>query len=359
MDEVVAQIVEDVTDADGVARIDLVVGTHRHRDHVSGFAQPHWSAVEVGEVWMPWTEDPKDPIATRIRERQSAVARALALAVEQLAADAPERALAENALANARAMDTLHRGFAGSPVRRFLPRGRAVVSDPGGAPLAGGKVVASVLGPPRDEAIIRDMDPPQGAGYLRIAGGGAAEQEAAPFGASWTVDPRVLAEDERLQRLLLTGKRREAIEQAADVNLFGIAVALEKAINGTSLVLAFRLGHACLLFAGDAQWGTWRRMLDSRDATALLERTSFVKVGHHGSHNATPRRFVELLAGRADPPDCWAMVSTRTMARWKEIPKPELIDALRGVTRVARSDEGAAAPFASTDDAYIDAFVPV
>jgi beta-lactamase superfamily II metal-dependent hydrolase len=360
MEEVVGRIVEDVTDADGVARIDLVVGTHRHRDHVSGFALPKWSAVEVGEVWMPWTEDPEDPVATRIRERQSAVARALTLAAQHLAADAPERALAENALANARAMDTLHRGFAGSPVRRFLPDGQAVVSDPGGAPLAGGKVVASVLGPPRDDAIIRDMDPPQGAGYLRlITGGGAAEDEPPPFGASWTVDPEALAQDERLERLLLSEKRRAAIEAAADVSLFGVAVALEKAINGTSLVLAFRLGDACLLFSGDAQWGTWKRLLDSRDATALLERTSFVKVGHHGSHNATPRRFVELLAGRPDPPPSWAMVSTRTMSRWKEIPKAELIDALGGVAQLARSDEAAAAPFAGAGDAYIDAFVPI
>src|SRR5689334_3541728 len=58
MKDIVEQIIADVTDADDVARIDVVVGTHRHKDHVSGFANPAWADVEVKEVWMPWTEDP-------------------------------------------------------------------------------------------------------------------------------------------------------------------------------------------------------------------------------------------------------------------------------------------------------------
>jgi glyoxylase-like metal-dependent hydrolase (beta-lactamase superfamily II) len=47
------------------ARIELVVCTHRHRDHVGGFKDPAWKGVEVGEVWMPWTEDPDDLAARR------------------------------------------------------------------------------------------------------------------------------------------------------------------------------------------------------------------------------------------------------------------------------------------------------
>ena len=55
-------------------RIDLLIATHRHKDHVGGFSNPLWSKVTVGEVWMPWTEDPHDPQATKIRNRQSALA---------------------------------------------------------------------------------------------------------------------------------------------------------------------------------------------------------------------------------------------------------------------------------------------
>jgi glyoxylase-like metal-dependent hydrolase (beta-lactamase superfamily II) len=89
IDEVVGQIIDDVRDADGTPRIDVVVGTHRHQDHVSGFDDDRWSEVVVGEVWLPWTEDPDDPQATRIRERQSATARRLAAALAA-AGDAPE-----------------------------------------------------------------------------------------------------------------------------------------------------------------------------------------------------------------------------------------------------------------------------
>src|SRR5690349_21047036 len=49
--DVAQQIIEDATDADGVTRIDLVIATHRHQDHVSGFERPGWEKVEVKEVW--------------------------------------------------------------------------------------------------------------------------------------------------------------------------------------------------------------------------------------------------------------------------------------------------------------------
>jgi beta-lactamase superfamily II metal-dependent hydrolase len=44
----------------------VVVATHRHEDHVSGFRAPAWDDVWVGEVWMPWTEDPKNEEAAEI-----------------------------------------------------------------------------------------------------------------------------------------------------------------------------------------------------------------------------------------------------------------------------------------------------
>ncbi|HZN06557.1 MAG TPA: MBL fold metallo-hydrolase, partial [Pyrinomonadaceae bacterium] len=118
MKEVVKQIVQDTTDADGQSRIDVVVATHRHQDHVSGFGQPLWEKVEVGEVWMPWTEHPTDPRARQIRETQSTRAHSLALALTRLNVDDSVLAIAQNNLTNQAAMSTLHAGFAGQPQRR-------------------------------------------------------------------------------------------------------------------------------------------------------------------------------------------------------------------------------------------------
>src|SRR4051812_2151043 len=59
----IAQSIVDEIGAEGKPRLDVVIATHRHRDHVAGFASPVWDDVEVGEVWMPWTEHPTDPKA--------------------------------------------------------------------------------------------------------------------------------------------------------------------------------------------------------------------------------------------------------------------------------------------------------
>jgi beta-lactamase superfamily II metal-dependent hydrolase len=134
MGDIVDRIVQDVTEpGDGSARIDVVVCTHRHKDHVSGFASAKWDAVEVKEVWMPWTEHPTDPEAREIRNIQSKLALSLdawLTARQGVALDATEKAkvdrgsaIVANALmlSNDKAMKTLHSGFKGSAERRFLP----------------------------------------------------------------------------------------------------------------------------------------------------------------------------------------------------------------------------------------------
>lgn len=62
-------------DEEGKARIDILVCAHRHAAHVGGFTDSAWKAVEVKEVWFPWTEDPKDADARGIREKQSGLTR--------------------------------------------------------------------------------------------------------------------------------------------------------------------------------------------------------------------------------------------------------------------------------------------
>lgn len=98
----------------------------------------------------------------------------------------------------------------------------------------------------------------------------------------------------------------------------------------------------------------------------LLERTTLLKVGHHGSHNGTPKDFVEALKARQAmdaPSDLWAMVSTHPIEMWKEIPKVELLEDLRSATdRLARSDAGSDARvggFTRWNDVVIEAQVPI
>lgn len=346
---VVARIVADATGSDGVARIDVVVATHRHRDHVSGFGLPPWSGVEVGEVWMPWTEDPADPEARGIRELQSKLA--LALQAHLAAApDAEASFLVGNALTNEKAMRTLHSGFAGAPRRRFLPtpeaRDRTFTSDalPG--------VTIHVLGPSRDRKAIRDMTPPKGEAYLRLqeaAADAAAGRPPAPFAPQF-IDPAPppLAEPER-----------QKIRDAAIFSDMDAAVALDQAVNGTSLMLVLEVAGTRLLFPGDAQWGTWAAAMKEPAWEELLRSVTFYKVGHHGSENATPRSFVERLL----PDRPWAMASTMERPQWQNLPKPELLEALsQGKhARLVRSDADGAAPagYRVEHDVVVEATIPL
>jgi beta-lactamase superfamily II metal-dependent hydrolase len=369
MSEVVGQIVEDVRDADGTPRIDVVVGTHRHQDHVSGFSDEQWAEVEVREVWMPWTEHPTDPEARRIREEQSRTAHRLAMSLQLSGDTSGLLELAENQLTNAAAMETLHHGFAGSPRRRFLPGQPEEGEDPGDeladSPLGG--LGVRVLGPGRAEGVIRDMDPPVGESYLRMSGILVEGEDAlsSAFGDEWVVDEAEFRKGGAFEHLSLNGNVRSRLAKIASEDQLAVAVALEKAVNGTSLVIAFAIGQAVLLFPADAQWGTWEAILSDDETRKLVGRTTFLKVGHHGSHNATPRDFVELLAERrgADGDGLAAMVSTNTLKRWPKIPKAELLEALAEVTpRVARSDQGGGKRvkgFGHWGEDYIDLTVPL
>jgi glyoxylase-like metal-dependent hydrolase (beta-lactamase superfamily II) len=87
---VVDQVLADIKEPAG-PRVDVVVATHRHRDHVQGFSLEKWQNVTVGEVWMPWTEHPTDPVARGICDRQSRRAARLHLGISTLAADPGER----------------------------------------------------------------------------------------------------------------------------------------------------------------------------------------------------------------------------------------------------------------------------
>lgn len=342
MSDIVQKIIADVTGSDGVARIDVVVATHRHKDHVSGFADDAWNAVEVKEVWMPWTENPSDPDARRIRDAQSKLALGLS---SGLAAAAPavgaaaqrEReltaAVVANALvlSNAGAMKTLHSGFSGNPVRRFLPLkgddARSVETNVLPA------VRVHVLGPSRDPDVIRDMDPPKGESYLRLRGVAASPDGSAP--APFASEFRLEESD---GAWTFTPQDAMSIQGAGSLSELAVAVALDKAVNGTSLMLILDVAGTALLFPGDAQWGTWMAVLEDPEWRELLQRVSFYKIGHHGSHNATPKTFVRDLM----PNGCCAMASTLTRAIWPNIPRKQLLTGLlERDAEIARSDDPA------------------
>jgi len=367
--DVVDQLVADLPTLDGTKFIDVLVITHRHRDHVHGFSRAAtWEDVRVGEVWMPWTENPSDSIANGLRQQQDRVA-ALALhgllALGSGAAD-PSVSIALNSLTNQAAMTTID---AFDAPTQYLPdplRPASTVLTSGGATGLPEGVRVHVLGPSRDPAVIRRLNPPSGQAYLRLVpaerrapilsldgpdGPELPDPPATPilWGGAWDLDRA------QFEALALTpradlkppykSKDLEAVSRSALAGASDLAVSVDDALNGTSLVLLFEIGETLLLFPGDAQWGTWEAILNDDAWVALLDRVAFYKVGHHGSHNATPVEFVEqhLHAGVAMVSVSKTVYDTKG---WKQIPKTELLDAMRGhgVALLLRSDDDPAVP---------------
>ena len=85
-----------------------------------------------------------------------------------------------------------------------------------------------------------------------------------------------------------------------------------------------------MLFAGDAQWGVWREILNNPDARALLARTTLYKVSHHGSHNGSPKTLVNETL----PSSLISMMSFRKMEPLESHPQD------RACRRLVRAGTG-------------------
>jgi beta-lactamase superfamily II metal-dependent hydrolase len=324
--DLVAQIVEDVKAVSGAARIDVVIATHRHQDHVYAFNSENWDAVEIGEVWLPWVEDRKDKTAVGLWKKKDRFAMLLAAALPGFALAEADQREAEFMLwnagleihgvlgavggwSNAKALDRLHEGFVRRDRARprFLPEKKAFPESFESPALPGVRV--HVLGPPRDPRLIEELDPEaDGETYRALALRAATNAAmngvppvAAPFDEAWQVP-------DLEQGFKLDPNEAERINDLArSADALFAAEKVDGMINSTSLVLLIQVGKARLLLPGDAEWGTWKRILDNDDARMLVHGATFFKVGHHGSHNATSKTLVDKVLPQKIP----AMISTQ------------------------------------------------
>lgn len=317
--------------ADGVPRLDVVAASHHHADHIAGFALDDWEQVEVKEVWLPFVEDESDPDAVALRQRQALTAQLLLDRIERhpalaatrgSAATKAARDFALNSLRNADAADRLHgrdgRRFATTPTVRFLPNRTA--ENAIALPVTGATV--HVLGPSRDPARLKLMDPPASVAWLRLDAedDDSGRPARGPlFGAEYVVpDPRRLPPD------LL--RARSGLRLTIDRQLLAASSILERAVNNTSLFFVLDVLGTRFIFPGDAQYGAWQHVLDDPHGNALLADAAFYKVGHHGSHNATPKLFLNEVWRNGG----YAMLPYGLVRRWERtIPKAEIIDALK------------------------------
>lgn len=330
------EIVADISREAAGAPLDVVIGTHQHNDHVSGFVHctEEFKAIGVEQVWLPWLDDPQNPAAVEIGKQHKNLQKALHAARAKLShfrgANAARRAeLLDDVLgfygANAKSPPELP----AEAVRRLKEFGRlkpkylrpgSVLSVPG---LGKDAVRVYVLGPPKDYASIKQSKPKEGESYdhsLAFQGASASRFLSAVNGHSGSSDSeerqypfheplkqRAGRESAALGALRASYKQRSASWRTIDDDWLdqaeSLALFLDSYTNNSSLVLAFELidSGKVLLFAADAQTGNWRSWSGvkwkehSITLEDLLARTVLYKVGHHGSHNATYLPALEAM----------------------------------------------------------------
>lgn len=275
--------------------IDLLVVTHEHWDHVSGFHyfQNYFTGnrprLKVGHVWLAWTEKPGDALANQIAEKRDRASMALIAAEQRLAAttgadesDELARvggfgAFSKNSDA---AMDFVHQlGVDLGKIDYLEPGELRPVPDVKG-------VRTYVLGPPRSDKLLRVTNPRAGEGYADFgASAFMAAVDPSPPSATFShvygeqqfpLDPKLRLTKEKEQSQQLKPGDDAGVTSLVDAYCNAksawrkidddwlrfadsLSLQMNSYTNNTSLVLAFELIESgrVLLFAADAQVGNW------------------------------------------------------------------------------------------------------
>ncbi|HLI96115.1 MAG TPA: hypothetical protein VKT72_08520 [Candidatus Baltobacteraceae bacterium] len=336
----------------------LVIMTHRHADHISGFGRcaKAFAGFNVERVWMSWFEDPKNAAAASYQSTLTAVATNLQAAFA-LRADAPdsdyvrmvqnatgELSAAGGPTGNQAALNVLRGGFKNRPPIDYYQAGdTATLPDS----LVQAGVTAKILGPPIDPDLVAEMD---GKGHQYLSTN--SDDGAAPKRFSQVFNSSKAAYPQEAFELYTPDEISKNIAAAQPDLAIAKATQVDNTINNQSLVILFGLQGKTLLLAGDAQWGNWQNFLFggalgtaghnglTDEAKQILGNIDVYKVGHHGSTNATPIDAVNAMRA-----DAIAMCSTQPGAYGKpennsEVPRIPLIAALNKKTenQLARSD---------------------
>jgi len=348
----------DVDGDSGMKRLDLLVVTHPHEDHVRGFDPDLFRNIHIERLWLSAGMNPKHPD----NEENQALQAFAASALDSLRGRSLSPAVAELVdslyeLTKGQAIKALKEGTLGAntiePV--YVHAGTPEDPDLFKSP----EIRLQVLAPEADidHVYVGKM-------HEALSGFQALTEwmaEDVPTGGKTGDDGKAAAEEQWPSNVSRADFLK--IRQRLSFNALSFVLAQGHLVNNLSVVLLLEWHGRRLLFPGDAEVktafcgdvkeghsnGSWNVMWE-RHRDALEQPLDFLKVGHHGSENATPwtakrvrrrggeedeehpiNQILEALLPRsraAGAPTPLAVVSTFRTDRWDSIPDSALMEEL-------------------------------
>ena len=337
-------------DENGKHVLDLLVVSHPHEDHHKGFEEAFFDGLQIKNLWLSPAYDDQNPKAHGFRALQAAGERALNSLMELAQSEDVRADLAEMlSLTKSEAIQMLRFTLperSGIQVRYVSadtpPEDLFVFEDP--------EICLKVLGP------MEDID----GFYLGGEGAPPVQEDSNELGLAEryaVMFPKTAALSGETPKNISSQDFRTLRSHMSDSALAAASLAGHMA-NNLSVVLLLEWHGRRLLFTGDAEWngayrgavekgrsnGSWNVMWQEK-AADLSTPLDFLKVGHHGSKNATPWTGKKNKKGEFHPinaildallplptesqqPIAFAVVSTERTSRWPSIPDPALMEEL-------------------------------
>lgn len=273
------------SDTPGKKRLDLIVATHRHEDHIKGFDPAWFKQIDVKNVWLSQALDPNHPQSEKSNALHAFATRAMRRLADSGQALSPQAELltALYGVSNDVADDFLmkkipddnqitpkfvHSGMTGKELGLKLPKGAAI----------------TVLAPENDIDHYYFGDDADAT--LKGLNGLTAAMDRAPSGTSSVTPTNISASDFRVLKSRMLSNTLSFAGKDSSIQ------------NNMSVVLLIEWKKRRLLFVGDAEWegefrdgkhnGSWNVMWEMHRKKLLKSPLDFLKIGHHGSINATP-----------------------------------------------------------------------
>jgi len=357
---------------DGKKRLDLLVATHPHADHIKGFDPKWFEDVQIGRIWLSLFMKPDHPQAKKTLAFQDMANDASLALLDRrgLQLSPGVRSLLQRSIWNPGALKALREGLAQSS--GIHPQYPLYVARDLADRLSPEERNQHKLDYERSTTRFRGFQEP--ATCLRVLspewdidkyylGQGTFDSHSlldqymlrtdAYQASPETLDASSLAAEEAQAAATTKAPQPDNISERdfrlIRNNLLYSALAFsqkdDRLKNNLSVVLLLEWRGRRLLFTGDAEWqgkdvregrrnSTWDVMLHHPEVEQLLvQPLDLLKVAHHGSHNGTP--FHEggkekYLAKMVSPDRTQVLVSTIAGEHGEQnpVPYPPLMEEL-------------------------------